>query len=48
MLRGGSWNNNPQRVRSANGNRNDADDGNNNTGFRLAQSARASLSRRLH
>ena len=40
MIRGGSWNNNPQRVRSANRNRNTPDNRNNNVGFRLAQSAR--------
>ncbi|MCB1852095.1 MAG: SUMF1/EgtB/PvdO family nonheme iron enzyme [Gammaproteobacteria bacterium] len=36
MLRGGSWNNEPQNVRSANRNRNTPDNRNNNIGFRLA------------
>ena len=36
VLRGGSWNNNPQNVRAANRNRNDATNRNNNSGFRLA------------
>ncbi|MCB1807431.1 MAG: SUMF1/EgtB/PvdO family nonheme iron enzyme, partial [Candidatus Competibacteraceae bacterium] len=34
--RGGSWNNKPRRVRSANRNRNTPDNRNNNLGFRLA------------
>ena len=42
VIRGGSWNNKPRRVRSANRNRNDTDNRNNNLGFRLAQSTRAS------
>jgi hypothetical protein len=37
-LRGGSWNNNPKNCRSANRNRNNADNCNNNIGFRLAVS----------
>ena len=40
VLRGGSWNNKAQNVRSANRNRNDPDNRNNNIGFRLAQAAR--------
>jgi len=36
MLRGGSWNNKPDRLRSANRNRNNPDNRNNNIGFRLA------------
>ena len=35
VLRGGSWNNNPQNLRSANRNRNTTDNRNNNIGFRL-------------
>lgn len=40
VIRGGSWNNKPRNLRSANRNRNNADNRNNNVGFRLAQSAR--------
>lgn len=36
VLRGGSWNDTPQNVRSANRNRNEAANRNNNNGFRLA------------
>ena len=36
VLRGGSWNNTPQNTRSANRNRNEAANRNNNTGLRLA------------
>jgi hypothetical protein len=36
VLRGGSWNNNAQNVRSANRNNNTPDNRNNNIGFRLA------------
>ena len=36
VLRGGSWNNNGRNVRSANRNRNEPDNRNNNIGFRLA------------
>ncbi|QEP42404.1 hypothetical protein D5085_04175 [Ectothiorhodospiraceae bacterium BW-2] len=32
---GGSWNNNPNNLRSANRNRNNTDNRNNNIGFRL-------------
>ena len=39
MNRGGGWNNNPARVRSANRNRNTPTNRNNNVGFRLAESA---------
>ena len=35
-MRGGSWNNQPDRVRSANRNRDDPANRNNNQGFRLA------------
>jgi len=45
VVRGGSWNNNPQNLRSANRNRNDTTNRNNNLGFRVAstlhKSARA-------
>ena len=34
VLRGGSWNNNPQNLRAANRNRNTTDNRNNNNGFR--------------
>ncbi|MCY4150325.1 MAG: hypothetical protein OXD44_11075 [Gammaproteobacteria bacterium] len=37
MLRGGSWNNNPRNLRSANRNRNRPDNRNNNNGFRVAR-----------
>ena len=36
VLRGGSWNNNPQNLRSANRNRNNPTNRNNNVGFRVA------------
>ena len=36
VLRGGSWNNNGQNCRSAIRNRNDADNRNDNIGFRLS------------
>ncbi|CDM96996.1 hypothetical protein B9S53_06155 [Arthrospira sp. O9.13F] len=36
MLRGGSWNNNPENCRCAYRNRNDPDNLNNNNGFRVA------------
>jgi len=35
VIRGGSWNNNPENCRVANRNRNNPDNRNNNTGFRL-------------
>lgn len=37
VLRGGSWNNNEQNVRSANRNNNDPTNSNNNNGFRCTQ-----------
>ena len=40
MIRGGAWNNNARNLRSANRNRNDRTNRNNNNGFRLTQSAR--------
>jgi Sulfatase-modifying factor enzyme 1 len=36
VLRGGSWNNKPENLRSANRNRNNTDNRNNNIGFRVA------------
>jgi hypothetical protein len=36
VFRGGSWNNKPRRLRSANRNNNNPDNRNNNLGFRLA------------
>jgi formylglycine-generating enzyme required for sulfatase activity len=43
VVRGGSWNNNPRNLRSANRNRNTTDNRNNNIGFRVGStlSARA-------
>jgi len=38
VLRGGSWNNNDNNVRSANRNNNNPDNFNNNVGFRCARS----------
>ena len=35
VIRGGSWNNNPENCRVANRNRNNPDNRNNNNGFRL-------------
>ncbi|MEM9212825.1 MAG: SUMF1/EgtB/PvdO family nonheme iron enzyme [Cyanobacteria bacterium P01_F01_bin.150] len=43
LLRGGSWINNPRNCRSANRNRNDADNRNNNIGFRLVCSSPSTL-----
>ncbi|WP_210160481.1 SUMF1/EgtB/PvdO family nonheme iron enzyme [Rhodomicrobium vannielii] len=40
VLRGGSWNNNPQNLRAAYRNRNTTDNRNNNNGFRLASTLR--------
>jgi formylglycine-generating enzyme required for sulfatase activity len=37
VVRGGGWNNNPRNLRSANRNRNNPDEANNNVGFRLAR-----------
>lgn len=39
VLRGGSWNNNPRNIRSANRNRNTPENRNNNSGFRLASAS---------
>ena len=39
MLRGGSWNNNADNARGSQRNRNNPDNRNNNTGFRLVSSA---------
>ena len=41
VLRGGSWNNKPENVRSANRNRNTTEDRNNNNGFRVASTPQA-------
>ncbi|MBV8399955.1 MAG: SUMF1/EgtB/PvdO family nonheme iron enzyme, partial [Acetobacteraceae bacterium] len=41
VLRGGSWNNNPQNLRAANRNRNTPDNRNNNSGFRLGSTLSA-------
>ena len=40
VLRGGSWNNNPNNLRAANRNNNDPTNRNNNIGFRLASTLR--------
>lgn len=37
VLRGGSWNNDPENVRAANRNRNNPTNWNNNVGFRCAR-----------
>ena len=47
MLRGGSWNNKPRNLRSANRNRNSAGNRNNNSGFRIASTLHR-RSRRPH
>ena len=47
VLRGGSWLNNPRNLRSANRNRNDVGNRNDNVGFRLASTLRG-RSRRGH
>lgn len=39
VLRGGSWNNNPDNARASNRNRNHPDERNNNIGFRVVSSA---------
>jgi hypothetical protein len=44
-MRGGSWNNKPENLRASNRNRNNADNRNNNIGFRLAQSTRTASCR---
>jgi retron-type reverse transcriptase len=41
VVRGGSWNNNPQNLRSANRNRNTTDNRNNNLGFRVGRTLSA-------
>lgn len=41
VLRGGSWNNNPENLRSANRNRNNPTNRNNNNGFRVASTLTA-------
>ena len=41
VLRGGSWNNNPRNLRSANRNRNTAGNRNNNNGFRVARTLKS-------
>jgi len=45
VIRGGSWNNEPVNLRSANRNRNTPDNRNNNLGFRLAHYTRKTLGR---
>ncbi|MCP4468086.1 MAG: SUMF1/EgtB/PvdO family nonheme iron enzyme [Halieaceae bacterium] len=39
VLRGGSWNNNPDNARASNRNRNNPDNRNNNIGFRVVCSS---------
>jgi retron-type reverse transcriptase len=41
VVRGGSWNNNPENLRSANRNRNTTDNRNNNLGFRVGRTLSA-------
>jgi hypothetical protein len=41
VVRGGSWNNNPDKLRSANRNRNTTDNRNNNLGFRVGRTLNA-------
>jgi formylglycine-generating enzyme required for sulfatase activity len=41
VVRGGSWNNNPDNLRSANRNRNTTDNRNNNLGFRVGRTLNA-------
>ena len=41
VLRGGSWDNNARNCRSANRNRNNPDNRNNNIGFRVASASAA-------
>jgi formylglycine-generating enzyme required for sulfatase activity len=47
VIRGGSWNNNPQNLRSANRNNNSPDNRNNNVGFRLLSTSGLPVKRRL-
>ena len=47
VLRGGSWNNNPQNLRSANRNRNSPGNRNNNIGFRVASTPVARTGRTM-
>ncbi|HPH01606.1 MAG TPA: SUMF1/EgtB/PvdO family nonheme iron enzyme [Spirochaetota bacterium] len=42
VLRGGSYNNNPDNLRSSHRNNNDPGNHNNNNGFRLVRSGRSS------
>lgn len=44
VIRGGSWNNNPQNLRSANRNNNTPDNSNDNVGFRLVSTKVCQLS----
>ncbi|WP_371418457.1 SUMF1/EgtB/PvdO family nonheme iron enzyme [Methylocapsa sp. S129] len=44
-MRGGSWNNNPRNLRSANRNRNEPDNRNDNIGFRLSSTLPSCRSR---
>ena len=44
VIRGGSWNNNPQNLRSANRNNNTPDNSNDNIGFRLVSTKVCQLS----
>ncbi|MCY4214333.1 MAG: hypothetical protein OXF68_11995 [Gammaproteobacteria bacterium] len=46
-MRGGSWNNKPRNLRSANRNRNNPGNRNNNNGFRVARTLN-SRSQRSH
>ncbi len=48
LVRGGSWNNEPRRVRGAARNRNEPRERNNNLGFRLASPPTESQSRGVH
>ena len=45
VLRGGSWNNNPQNLRAARRNRNNTKNRNNNVGFRVASTTAARAAR---
>jgi len=46
VLRGGSWNNNPNNCRAANRNRNNPNNRNNNIGFRVARDFLGGISTR--